>query len=395
MKKQYQNLNKTFFVVFSLIVFFSVQLLNPVQSTAQSIFSNNPQSYSKDDKSLCEGTNAPRKDNKYCVYYIGYRDSETVNPSLAAEYRNKMLYVVKEEIDDYYNAYKNGRKVKTRWFQTLLDILGIGLAFTGTVAGGERVKTVLGATSGSFQAGRNSLNDRFQLLQYQILINKMNANRLEQWTEIVKNMEKDIKDFPWDSSREQLQQYLFRGNFEDALDTLVNETGADVATAEKNLNILGAVPKTELDAKVINFKDYIVPLLTKSKKLDTDIRTLTDQISTLPDGTEKEEKSKQLEGLNNKKKNLLDNYKNIWLAIVASGNFEMFDEKIRAKFGSSSAVINKYDEFLAKFKTKPADVTAEEFDFALTKVNAVAGEDKSLNEVYLTILKKYTLPEEN
>lgn len=393
MKKRFQNLNKTSLIVFSLIIYFLVQISIPIHSNGQSIYSDMPKSYQKDDTKLC-AVGAERYNEDFCIDYRGYLSNETVNPPKAAEFRDKMLYDLKREIDDYYNGYKIGREKKTKWFQTVLDILGIGLAFAGTVSNGARVKTVLGATAGSFLAGRNSVNDRFQLLQQKILINTMESNRLKKWAEIVELMQKDIKEFRWEDARGKLQEYAFRGTFEDALNSLVDESGAQVQNAQINLkNVRKAVSQTTLKAKLDNFNGFIRPMNVTAIKLDADITAINAAIPGLAAGSPALLKAQgDLADLQTKKNNLMENYKNIWLAIQVNGDFDAIDQKIQTNYGAFPAVIGRYTAFKANFDaTPPGPITADDYDFVLTKVNAVVGEDEDLNNRFLEILKTHKL----
>jgi hypothetical protein len=388
MKKKNQILKKGFLMLFLLTAFVSVQIFNPVQTMAQSIFADKPKSDPNDDEKLCFGDKAPLKNDKYCEFYRQYKDNETTNPPVAAQYRNKMLYNVREQLDKYYDDYKNGRKVKTRWFQTILDILGIGLAFTGTVAGGERVKTVIGAVSGSFQAGRNSINDRFQLLQQQILINKMNSNRLEKWTEIVDRMDENVTDFPWENARVLLQQYFIRGNFEDALDSLVDETGNEVTDAQEKLDraVLGATKKGELENKTKNFNDYILPRLSKAKELEAKIKKTEKERDEAATDAIRTQKIAELDSLNNQKTNLLKNYQAIATAIVVSGDFPAIDEKFKKKFANSPNVLQKFNTLTANIKNNSL-LSAEDYDQFYLFISGMVGDDEALNTNFLKILE--------
>lgn len=392
MQTLFRNHKNSFIFTLLFLIISSLNLSNPIKLNAQSIFSNKPQSDANDDSKLCKKNS--RKDNKngtlsedsYCEYYRAYKNNPNSND--AAKYRNKMLFIVKEQVDEFYNDYKNGRKVKTKWFQTILDILGIGLAFSGTVTNGQRAKTVIGAVSGSYLAGRNSVNDRFQLLQQQILINKMNANRLEQWTIIFGNMSKNAEDYPWESAREQLQQYFFRGNFDDALDSLVTETGADVSKAEQNL--LGAVQKSEYTTKLNNFQDYILPMQKKVDQILTDIDKVTSEISALTDETAKTAKQEELKQLNDQKISVIKNYETIWLLILASGDFSAIEEKILNKPGLTQNAKDNFKNFITKIKNKVSIEVIKDklnpYDNYLALINGVI-DDSTLNENFLKILK--------
>lgn len=375
----------------------------PVHIKAQTALNKNPKSDPNDDENLCKVSEKPLENDKFCSYYRDYVRNVDDNPAAAAEYRNRMIDLLKVQIDEYYNEHKNGRVKKTKWFQTVLDILGVGLAFTGNIVGGSRSKTVLAATAGAFQAGRNSVNDRFELLQQQILINKMNANRLEQWARIVGLKNSTVSEFSWDNAKGELQQYLFRGSFIDALDSLVQQTGAQVQVQQTNLNnVLKAVTQTALAAKLKNFTGYIRPLNERAIKLDADIAAIALEIASniallgvpapapLPAAIlAKQVKKTELQ---TKKDNLMENYKNIWLAIQVGGDFDVIDQKIRTKFAAALPVITRYDAFLTNFKNTPAVLTADDYDFVLTKVNAVIGDDDELDKRFLDILNTNKLP---
>lgn len=383
--QQLQKLKKTIFLLFWLIVVYSVTLFTPLRLNAQSIYSDNPKSYRKDDTKICGGEEG-RINEKFCVYYRGYRDNETTNPQQALIYRNNMLYVLKREIDDYYEDYKIGREKKTKWFQTVLDILGIGLAFSGTVVRGERAKTVIGAVTGSFLAGRDSVNERFQLLQVKILTNKMESNRLEKWAEILGFMKRGIDEFPWDSAREHLQQYAFRGTYENALNSLVDETGAEVTAARNEVRVLGEVKQGVFELKIKNFDDYIKPRKVKADELDNKIEKVQKEIDNASSDDIRTAKTSELETLKTQQTNLLKNYQTIVKAILASGDFAVIEENFRDIFKNSPNVLNKFNTLLANIKNDSL-LSAKDYDQFLLFINGIVGEDSALNNNFLTILE--------
>lgn len=447
-------MKKLYFSFLLLFAFFSIVTLLPISTSAQdkpSIFNSKPKKDKNDDQILCGGIIIERdvktgkitrtvseestgelSGEKFCTYYANYEVNLETNPAKAAEWRNRMIDLIRVQIDEYYDGHKNGRTAKTKWFQTVLDILGVGLAFSGNIVGGARSKTVLAATAGAFQAGRNAVNDRFQLLQYQILINKMNSNRIDQWEKIVLLKQKPINEFGWDDAKAELQQYLFRGSFNDALDSLVNDTGSEVTEAEKSLsNTLKAISVDKLNDSLLNFKTYIAPLDAEANKLNAEIAAIDGRVKTVETeiagydnrinelnaeitaastDAKKDELRTELQTVEKQKsdavtkktpiekekaapeaklKSLLDTYKNIWQSIRATGKFEIIDEKIRNLY--SGKVISDYDTFLDTFKTNPSALTTVQYDQTLTKVNRVVSEDTELNKEFLTILKANTL----
>jgi hypothetical protein len=412
MKMDYiKKFSRYLIVAFLLFGSLLVQMAIPIQINAQgkkpSIFSNNPQSDPNDDEKLCAAGGTLAND-KFCTYFKGYNDNVDTNKPQAIEYRNRMIDLLKYQIDEYYDAHIHGRVVKTKWFQTVLDILGIGLSFSGNIVGGLRSKTVLAATAGSFQAGRNSVNDRFALLQQQILINKMNSNRLNQWAAIVakKNDGVNGNEYSWDSAKADLQHYLFLGSFTNALDSLVEQTGAQVQNAQTNLNVvLKSVNQTTLAAKLQNFSGYIVPMYAMAGKLDSDITAKQLEVdaarlaagiavgAALPVPIPQAIAAKIAEktALEAKKASLLENYKNIFFAIKVSGDFTVIDQKVKATYGGNAAVMTPYDKVFNNIQTNPSVITQRDYDFALATINEFAGEDAEMNKRFLAILLLYKI----
>jgi hypothetical protein len=200
-----------------------------------------------DDKTLC-ASNA----SEYCVFYGRYDKPGAVNYQ-RVQARNEMIQLVRGQIDTYYKLRKDGRKTKLRWLQTLLDFLEIGAATSIAIMNGERAKTVVGAALNGFQGGRTAFNKNFEVLQTQVLINKMNSNRAEIFTEILRSMSKNAEDYSWYAAKNDLRRYLFAGTFNNALDSLVEETGANVSRAERTLRVIekglvvGEVPRKSVD----------------------------------------------------------------------------------------------------------------------------------------------------
>jgi hypothetical protein len=189
-----------------------------------------------DDKMLCSGSAS----SQFCDYYEAYKTGAT--PELKAQARNEMIDLLRGQIDTYYKLRKDGRKAKIRWLQSILDFLEIGGSAAIGIMNGARDKTITGIAIGVLQGTRTSVNRNFEILQTQVLINKMNANRAEIFTEIARNKTLKPSDYSWYAAKNDLRRYLFAGTFNNALDSLVNETGADVTAAENTLRIVEARP---------------------------------------------------------------------------------------------------------------------------------------------------------
>lgn len=193
-----------------------------------------------DDLQFC----GAKADTDFCALYQNYKhgvDLATQNDATPDEKRaarNEMIEVVRGQADTYYKLRKDGRKTKIRWLQTLFDFLEIGTAGAIGIMNGERAKTVTGIGLNILQGGRTSLTKNFEILQTQVLINKMNANRADIFAEIVQKKGLSAEDYSWYAAKNDLRRYLLAGTFNNALDSLVDETGAAVVAAQNNLRVV-------------------------------------------------------------------------------------------------------------------------------------------------------------
>lgn len=196
-----------------------------------------------DDQQICSGQGKGYLNgSQFCVLFRSYYSHlNSGNLDGAQADRNEMIEIVRGQIDIFYKERKDSRRFKTKVYQQILDFLEIGGALSIAIMNGERAKTIVGAAIGALQGGRTSYNKNFDLLETQVLINKMNTNRALILTEILGNIDKPVRDstpskaYSWYAAKNDLRRYLFAGTYDNALDTLVRQTGADVENAERNL----------------------------------------------------------------------------------------------------------------------------------------------------------------
>jgi hypothetical protein len=140
---------------------------------------------------------------------------------------------------------------------------------------GERARGIVGAALSGFQGGRTAFNKNFEVLQTQVLINTMNANRADIFTEIVTSSARPSSDYTWYAAKNDLRRYLFAGTFNNALDTLVDQTGANVQQAEENLRAVGEISAGDLrtarnaQQSLLALREGLASDATKEKALET------------------------------------------------------------------------------------------------------------------------------
>lgn len=277
MKHKFLYLRKVVLLVF-MIVLFSHALVAQKKPLAVNLDTNS------DDSELCLGK---IKNSQFCKLFNKYeanKDGNDVGKLIAKNARNEMIYIVQGQIDSFYKFRKDSRSTKIRVFQTILDFLLIGGDLAVAIMNGERAKTIIGAASGSIETGAVKFNKNFQVLQTQVLINNMNAKRAQILTEILVQTNKPINAdltqdaYTWYQAKNDLRNYLLAGTFDDALDTLVEESSAKVVKAEA---ILKAVSKKDVvDARCAN--NTLADLDAALKSKDADVVTkANEQLQTI------------------------------------------------------------------------------------------------------------------
>jgi hypothetical protein len=231
----------TFFAVLCCLVYSSTIGVALGQKKPKSV----PLDPNIDDRKLCS---EQLKGTQFCDFFDTYdRNVDTgdaAKDTIARNARNDMIMLVRGQVDSYFKMRKDGKSTKVRWLQTLLDFLEVGAATAITIMNGERAKTVVGAALNGFQGGRTAFNKNFEILQLQTLINKMINKRATTFTEILKSMDKPVRapkqadSYSWYEAKNDLRRYLLAGTFNDALDSLVRETGADAERAQRRLEIV-------------------------------------------------------------------------------------------------------------------------------------------------------------
>lgn len=243
MKKQHFSFQILYITAFSL--FFV--LLSTLNISAQK-----PKSLERgvDDKELCSA-NGRIKDSEYCDYWRIYTNSAN---SLAArkEARDALIEIVRGQVDEYYKSHKDGRRVKLQWLELLFDILEIGASTTADFINGERAKSIITAALTGFKAGRTAFNKDFKVLQFQTLINKMNADRDRTLGDIYRQSVDGIDAYTWLKAKNDLRNYLFAGTFGNAMDSLVETTGQEASAQNENMNAvkIAIANKTEIPARI-------------------------------------------------------------------------------------------------------------------------------------------------
>ncbi|MDX6382685.1 MAG: hypothetical protein QOK48_258 [Blastocatellia bacterium] len=152
--------------------------------------------------------------------------------------RNRLIYIGVEQIDTVFNEYRKKSRKRNDLLNFLFDFLEIGVSTTIGIINGERAKSVLAEALTGFKGSRTAANKNFHLMETQIIFNKMVTNRSKTLVIIYKKMNEDTVSYPWERARTDLKNYFFAGTFDDALNSLSIDTGAEASEAVKTIQEL-------------------------------------------------------------------------------------------------------------------------------------------------------------
>jgi len=131
-------------------------------------------------------------------------------------------------------------------------------------------------------------------METQILFNKMVTNRAKTLGLIYKKLNDDTNSYPWERARVDLKNYFFAGTFDDALNSLTIDTGAEASDATKDVQGLKIKTLAQLVTATTCDDDRAAIFLKARDKDHPDIsgpaiaklkKALTDNIDLAPDKT--------------------------------------------------------------------------------------------------------------
>jgi hypothetical protein len=208
--------------------------------------------------------------------------------------RNRLIFIGVEQIDTVFNDYRKKSRKRNDLLQFLFDFLEIGISTTIGIINGERAKTVLAEALTGFKGTRTAANKNFRLLEAQILFNKMVTNRAKALGLIYQKLNDDTQSYPWERARIDLRNYFFAGTFDDALNSLSIDTGAEASDATKDIQSLKIKTLAELEAATSCDKDRAAIFLKARDRDHPDIsgpaiaklkKAVTDNLDLAPDKT--------------------------------------------------------------------------------------------------------------
>lgn len=177
-------------------------------------------------------------------YETRVRGTSEADREAAKQLRNRLIGIGVDQVDAVFSDKLKSDRKKNRLVQFVLDFLEIGAATAISLTNGERAKTVISEGLGALQASRTSLNKNFQLLERQVLINKMEANRATILVGILSKLDRDVIQYPWETASAELRSYRNAGTLDNALSSLSASVGTERTDAEEQLREIKDKPLT-------------------------------------------------------------------------------------------------------------------------------------------------------
>jgi ABC-type transporter MlaC component len=193
------------------------------------------------------------------------------NPGAAKLARNKLVAIAVEQIDAAFNDYRKKSRKRHDVLQFIFDFLEIGASSAiSLITGAERAREVIAEGLTLFQGSRAAFNKDFRFLERQLLFDKMVSKRSEKLTAIYGKLNNEVNDYPWEQARSELREYFYAGTYDEALNSLSVDTGAeaqknlaDLAVAKREAGIVGAVSEEQKSAHKA-FEATIRPIVDKN-----------------------------------------------------------------------------------------------------------------------------------
>jgi hypothetical protein len=153
------------------------------------------------------------------------------------EGRNRILNNLILLVDMNYHEIERRLYGEKSWADFGGSVAVIGVSTAGALAGGESVKTTLAAIASALEGTRAAFNrDVLQNQNMLAIIAKMRAQRAEKLLILRGGMQKDPSDYPLEEGLVDVANYHNAGTIVGALQSIIDQAGAQKAKADTALN---------------------------------------------------------------------------------------------------------------------------------------------------------------
>lgn len=156
--------------------------------------------------------------------------------------RNRVIYGLMADIEYNYRAYEGNLFIDSGKFNVGSDILELGLATAGTLAGANYTKTLLSTILSASAGARLSVGKNFfREKAVEAVINGMQARRNRVESIILAQLAKPVKEYPLEMGIKDVREFFFAGTLEGGLTEMSQQSAS---TAHTNQTILDKLKTT-------------------------------------------------------------------------------------------------------------------------------------------------------
>ena len=153
--------------------------------------------------------------------------------------RNQIVLARMAWIDQHFREFEKALHQESLRTAVGVDWILLAISSATTVAGGESVKSLLGAASTGIQGAKSSFDKRvFREKSVGSILAHMKALRAERALTIRKGLSASIDMYPLEYALADLGRYYEAGTLSEALSSLVETANLKKAEAESQLEIL-------------------------------------------------------------------------------------------------------------------------------------------------------------
>jgi hypothetical protein len=163
------------------------------------------------------------------------------------------------------------------------DILILSLNLAGTAVGSTEAKTILAAISAGV-AGSKTTIDKYYFYEKTVpaLAAAMNAQRKQILVGIIRGLNSDLKQYPFEQAMSDLNEYYQAGTFQGAIMTIQADSGVKEKTATSAINFLRNWTYTEDDSGIA-IANFLFQDGDPTKPIAANVKAFKEWRSNLPD----------------------------------------------------------------------------------------------------------------
>ena len=159
-----------------------------------------------------------------------YRESSHI-PGTGEIIRNRVIYGLMADIEYSYRTYEGNLFIDSGKFNVGSDILELGLATAGTLAGANYTKTLLSTILSASAGARLSVGKNFfREKAVEAVINGMQARRNRVESIILGQLAKPVKEYPLEIGIKDVREFFFAGTLEGGLTEMSQQSAATAHT---------------------------------------------------------------------------------------------------------------------------------------------------------------------